>query len=77
MNANVCKTSYTSLVDGFMRLVCQKDNPNKKTLIDIPYTLCYHWLSVYNPSCRQYHLIKEHKQVYHYPCTHSGAVVVQ
>jgi len=38
LDASADKTSSTSLVSGFMRLVCRGSNPNKKTLIYIPYT---------------------------------------
>ena len=37
-------------VYGFMSLVRRGDNPNKETLIYIPYIPCRHNLSVYNPS---------------------------
>jgi len=47
------KTACTSLVYGFMKLVRWGDNPNKKTLIYIPYFSCRHCPSVYNPSCSQ------------------------
>ena len=53
LDANVRKISSTSLIYGFMKLVYRGDNPNKETLIDIPYTSCHHCPSVYNPSCPQ------------------------
>ena len=34
---NTNKTNHTSLGHGSMRLVHRKNNPNKKTLIYIPY----------------------------------------
>ena len=45
------KTGCTSSVDRFMRLIPRGDNPNKKTLIHIPYTSCLHRLSTHNLSC--------------------------
>ena len=36
INANEGKTSCTNSVYDFLRLVCRRNNPNKKTLIYIP-----------------------------------------
>jgi len=47
------KTSCTGSVDRFMRLIPRGDNPNKETLIYIPYTSCLHQLSTHNLSCPQ------------------------
>jgi len=46
----VDKTSCIGLDFGFMRLIRQGDNPNKETLIYIPYTPCHYNLSSYNLS---------------------------
>jgi len=60
---NTSKISRTSSVYGFIRLVRQKNNPNKKTLIYIPYASCHRNMSSYNPNCKitrriiNYHLI--------------------
>ena len=42
------KTSCTGSVGRFMRLIPREDNPNKKTLIYIPYTPRLHRLSMHN-----------------------------
>jgi len=34
-----------------MRLVRRENNPNKETLIYIPYTSFHQQLSIYNPNC--------------------------
>ena len=41
------KTSYTSSDYGFTGQIRQEDNPNKETLIYIPYISCRHRLSLY------------------------------
>ena len=51
INTNMDKTSCTSSNYGFTEQIGQVDNPNKKTLIYIPHTLCRHRLSLYNLSC--------------------------
>ena len=48
LNTSVDKTSYISLDFGFIRLIQRGNNPNKETLIYIPYTSCHHNLSSYN-----------------------------
>jgi len=51
---NKCdKTSCMGSVDRFMRLIPRRDNPNKKALIYIPYTLCLRQLSTHNLSSPQ------------------------
>ena len=52
-NTSVDKTSYTSSDFGFMRLIHRGDNPNKKTLIYIPYTSYLYRLGMHNLSCPQ------------------------
>ena len=47
---NTGKTSYTSSNYKFVRLVCWRNNSNKKTLIYIPYISHYRILSSYNLS---------------------------
>ena len=37
LDVNVGKSGCMNLANGFMKLVRRKNNPNKKTLIDIPY----------------------------------------
>ena len=53
LGVNVGKTSCMSSNYRFMRLICREDNPNKETLIYIPYTPCHHHLNSYNLSCPQ------------------------
>ena len=45
LGVNVGKTSCTSSDYRFMRLIRRGDNPNKETLIYIPYTPCRHHLN--------------------------------
>ena len=49
---NTCKTSYTSSDYGFMRLVHWRNNPNRKTLIYMPYVSRHCSLSSHNPNCK-------------------------
>ena len=51
INTSMDKATYTSLDYGFMRLIRRGDNPNKETLIYIPYISYHHDLSSYNLSC--------------------------
>jgi len=51
LNTSVDITSCTSSDFVFMRLIRQGNNPNKETLMYIPYALYHHRLSVYNLSC--------------------------
>ena len=37
LDANVGKSGFMSLVNGFTKLICRENNPNKETLIDIAY----------------------------------------
>jgi len=37
LDMNVDKSGFMSLANGFMKLVHPENNPNKETLIDIPY----------------------------------------
>jgi len=37
LDANVGKSGFISLVNGFMKLICRGNNPNKEPLIDIAY----------------------------------------
>ena len=39
IDANEGKSVFISVANGFMKLVRQRNNPNKKTLIYIPYCL--------------------------------------
>ena len=50
LDANVGKFGRMSLAYGFMKLVRRGNNPEKETLIDIPYILWSHLPSKYNPS---------------------------
>ena len=50
MIPNRSKTSCTNSVYGFIRQVRRRSNPNKETLIYIPYAPCYRNPSVYNPN---------------------------
>jgi len=45
------KTSCTSSDYGFTGQIRQGDNPNKETLIYMPYISCRHRLSLYILSC--------------------------
>ena len=47
---NTRKTNCTSSVYGFMRQIRRRNNPNKETLIYIPYTSRHHSLSSYKPA---------------------------
>jgi len=35
-----------------MRQVCQRNNPNKETIIYIPYASLHHNPSAYDPNCK-------------------------
>ena len=50
-NVAVCKTSYIDSIARFMKLVRQRNNPNKKTVIYILYILFHQQLSIYNQDC--------------------------
>jgi len=52
MKLNASNTSCTSSVYSFMRQVRRRNNPNKKTLIYIPYAPCHRNPSVYHPNCK-------------------------
>ena len=49
---NTSKTNRTSSIYGFMRQVRRRNNPNKKTLIYIPYVSLHRNPSVYDPNCK-------------------------
>jgi len=62
---SVGKTSCINRIAGSMRLVRLGDNPNKKTLIYIPYTSLHQQLSIYNQNCLS---VGMSIQVYRYSC---------
>jgi len=46
----VGKTNCINSISDSMRLVRQGDNPNKETLLHIPYASHHHQLGIYNQS---------------------------